>query len=247
MRLLFSIWVWTACFVVMGIDAVLTLLLTLFVPYQKVHRRLTSPLMGFCVRLTFSRFAITYDPAFDPERRGVFCQNHVNLLDAHVSSAVIPHPFCGLMNAWHFKVPFYGWLMWVSKGIPVNHGRHRMLDDMIEGAKDRAAQGMSVLTFPEAHRTRTGQVGPFKKGVFVMAREAGLPVVPICVRGMFDVNRKGSWLFRPGRVEVYVGKQVETAGVSEADIMMVADEVRATMVRFVEQADPRRAVRKEAA
>lgn len=58
-----------------------------------------------------------------------------------------------------------------------------------------------------------------------MARDAGLPVVPLAVRGLHAICPKGSWLLRPGTIDVYVGPQVETAGLSD-------EEVGALAVRF---------------
>ena len=70
---------------------------------------------------------------------------------------------------------------------------------------------MSILAFPEGIRTWEGSILPFRKGVFEMARDAEMPVVPVTVRGFFDVkSRNNKFWFRPFRtVEVFVGPQIE--------------------------------------
>lgn len=246
-QVLFSVWVWSASFVIMLFSSTMTILLTFFMPFQKVHTWLSAPSMGLCVRLTFSKFRIIYDPEFDPKRTGVYCSNHTNLLDAHVACATIPGPFCGLMDAWHFKIPGYGWMMKVSKGIPVQRRKRTMLAEMIETAKIRNQEGMSILVFPEAHRTTDGTIRKFRRGVFVMARDAGYPVVPLAVRGMYDVNRKGSLLFKPGNVTVYVGKQFETAGKTDEELEALAEEVRQVMIGFVQGEETQVSLKGEAA
>lgn len=234
---LFTLVYWPVSFAWMLVGATTTLvLLVLRFPYQRVHVWITAPVFRGCVPLSFTRMRVHYHPDFDPEQRSVYTQNHVNLLDGMVASAVIPHAFSGLMNAWQFKIPIYGWLMSMSKGIPVHRGRRdETMRAISEAARERKRIGMSVLTFPEGHRTADGQIGSFRRGVFMMARRAEMPVVPIAVRGMFEVNCKGSMLFHPGRtVDVFVGPQFHPAHVSEQELPAFAEQVRGFMVHCLE-------------
>lgn len=219
----YSAVVWGVSFAWMGAVAVTWAAASLVAPTRKTHNYIGGPGMGVCLRFTLSKVEIIYDADFDPERRSVFCQNHVNLMDAHAACASIPHAFCGLMNAWQFGIPFYGWIMKLADGIPVGKGANRYRE-VAAAARDRAAKGISILVFPEAHRTVDGKVHEFKKGVFLMAREAGLPVVPLATRGMYELNRKGTWLFWPSKITIYVGAQIETAG-------LTTDELRKVIAR----------------
>lgn len=187
--------------------------------------------------LTRSKLDITYDDAFDRETPSVFCFNHVNVLDAHTACATIPQPFVGLMLAWHFKLPGYGWMMRATHGIPVHPRSAGRTDELTAEAKDRAASGLSILVFPEGHRTLDGKVGPYKRGMFFMARAAGLPIVPVAVRGMYEINRKGSALFRPGQASVYVGPQISVDGLSDDDISVLVAKVQSAVADYVEGRD----------
>jgi len=237
---LFTLLYWPISFALMLVGAVGTLVLLLLrFPYQRVHYWVTAPVFSSCVPLSFTRMRVHYHPGFDPERRSIFTQNHVNLLDGMVAAAAIPHPFSGLMNAWQFKIPIYGWLMYLSKGIAVHRGRRdQMLREISDAARERKRIGMSVLTFPEGHRSADGQLGPFRRGVFMMARNAEMPVVPIAVRGMYEVNRKGSLAFHPGRtVDVFVGPQLDANGLDDQALGAFADRVREFMVHCVEHGE----------
>jgi 1-acyl-sn-glycerol-3-phosphate acyltransferase len=217
-QVVYSATVWSVAFVWMaGVSAAQAVTSLVGIPTYKSHLYIGGPGMAACLRITLSRVEVIYDPDFDPERRSVFCQNHVNLLDAHAACASITHGFCGLMNAWQFNIPFYGWIMRLTHGIPVGKGASRFRE-IAEAARDRAARGMSILVFPEGHRTTDGKVHEFKKGVFLMAREARLPVVPLATRGMWDLNRKGTWLFTPSKITIYVGAQIETADISTDEL-----------------------------
>jgi 1-acyl-sn-glycerol-3-phosphate acyltransferase len=237
---LFTLLYWPISFALMLVGAVVTLVLLLVrFPYQRVHLWVTAPVFSSCVPLSLTRMHVHYHPAFEPERRAVYVQNHVNLLDGMVASAAIPHAFSGLMNAWQFKIPIYGWLMSLSKGIPVRRGRRdKTLQEISDAARERKRIGMSVLTFPEGHRSADGKIAPFRRGVFMMARNADMPVVPIAVRGMYEVNRKGSLAFHPGRtVDVFVGPQFDTAGLDDQGVGELADRVRAFMVHCLEHGE----------
>lgn len=235
LQTVFSLAYWIIAFVWMLILALLTFILLPIFPYRKSHNWIAAPGFALCVRMTLSKFKIICDPKFDPKRLSVFCQNHVNLLDAHVASAAIPHTFCGLMHAWQFHIPFYGWLMRMSKGIPIEKKRSgNVIEQITKAAMNRKLEGFSILTFPEGHRTLDGKVGKFYRGVFFMARDAGYPVVPLAVKGSFDVNQKGTWLFKPGEITVYVGEQIETHGLSDEEIGALTTRVQKIVSDFVE-------------
>jgi 1-acyl-sn-glycerol-3-phosphate acyltransferase len=223
----------------MLIGASVTLvLLVLRFPYQRVHMWVTAPLFAQVVRLATIRLRVHYHRDFDPDTRSVFCQNHINLLDGHVASAAIPHAFSGLMNAWQFKIPIYGWLMSMSKGIPIHRTRRdKIIEQISAEARNRKEIGMSILTFPEGHRTQSGRPGPFRRGVFLMARNAGMPIVPIAVVGLYDANNKTmGWRFAPfKRVDVFVGPQFDTAAYSEQEIGRLAEEVHTWTLRALEE------------
>lgn len=188
------------------------------------------------LKVTKSDLRITYHPDFDKTRPSVFCQNHVNILDAFTACASIPQPFVGLMLAWHFKIPGYGWMMKATHGIPVHKGARRT-ELLCEAARDRAAEGLSILTFPEGHRTLDGKMQPFKRGVFFMARDSELPVVSIAVRGMFEVNHKGSGIIRPGKVDVFVGPQIDTAHLDDDGVTKLAADLGDAMSAYVDGDD----------
>jgi len=237
-RVLVSVVIWTTGFSWMLLGATATMLLVVVgVRYQRVHNWVTAPLFQHVVRVfAMTRLRIHYHAGFDPQRRSVFTQNHVNLMDGHVASATIPHEFSGLMNAWQFWIPIYGWLMWLSKGIGVHrNGRERVIAELTAAAKERKRIGMSILTFPEGHRTSDGKVQSFRRGVFLIARSAEMPVVPIAVRGFYEVNKKGSFVVRPFlTVDVYVGPQFETAGLGDAQIGELANALQLIVAHGVD-------------
>ena len=197
-----------------------------FVDFADRHRTIVDGLSS-ALMMTGAQLEVTYDAGFDPVRGSVFCQNHISMLDGLLAAAVIPQPFCGLMEAWHFKIPGYGWLMQLGKSIPVYPRESGRTAEITAAARQRVAEGISILVFPEAHRTRDGHVRPYRRGTLFMARDAGIPVVPLAVRGLYDVNHRGEWQFDPGPVQVYVGPQLETAGMDDEAVGELAARLTA--------------------
>ena len=179
------------------------------------------------VALTGSTWKAVVDPAVDPTQPYMFAQNHTNLFDHVALYNATPHFKQGLELEKHFKIPFYGWFMKARGTIPVRSGKEGQTPEIMDNMRREIASGHSILAFPEGHRTLDGRVGPFRKGVFFIARDLGLPIAPVAVTGMYDVNRKGSWLIRPGYdVTVHVDAPIETKGLPDSAIPELADEVR---------------------
>lgn len=187
------------------------------------------------VALTGSKWRAVVHPDVDPDRPYMFCQNHTNNLDHVTLYCATPHFKQGLELESHFKIPVYGWFMKQRGTIPVRPGSMGQTRAIMDRMRAEVAKGHSILTFPEAHRTMTGRVGPFRKGVFHIARDLGIPIVPVAVTGMYEVMRKGSWLIRPGHeVTVYCEKPIETAGLTKGQLPELAERVRNAMVARVD-------------
>jgi 1-acyl-sn-glycerol-3-phosphate acyltransferase len=126
----------------------------------------------------------------------------------------------------------------MANAIPVRKGARRY-EEISAAFRERASRGISILTFPEAHRTKDGNVQPFKRGVFRMARSAGLPIVPVCTRGAFRMLPKGAITSRPGMVEVWIAPQVETTGLSDRQLEILAERVREVMQIWIDRREKR--------
>jgi 1-acyl-sn-glycerol-3-phosphate acyltransferase len=230
--------VWLFAFAQMVGLAVVTLPLTVFIPFAKIQQWGPAYAMGWIPRLTFSRLRVHFDAGFDRGRVSMFCQNHVSVLDGHVALGSIPGAFCGMQKSSYLKIPGYGWLMRLGNAIGVPpSGTPGRFEQMAEACRERASRNISILVFPEAHRTLDGKLRPFRRGVFEIARAAGLPLVPVAVRGMFDVLRKGSFVTRPGRIDVYIGPQIETAGLEESEVPELMERVRSIMDDWLERGE----------
>jgi 1-acyl-sn-glycerol-3-phosphate acyltransferase len=119
--------------------------------------------------------------------------------------------------------------------VAVDRGdRDKSMRSLEQGAASLRA-GNSFLIFPEGTRSRTGALLPFKKGGFIMAIKAQVPMLPVAIVGGRNAMRKGSPIVRPVHVSVRIGRPVPTAGLTLADRDELVARVRAEVQNLLDQ------------
>ncbi|MBK8173016.1 MAG: 1-acyl-sn-glycerol-3-phosphate acyltransferase [Sandaracinaceae bacterium] len=188
------------------------------------------------VFLTGSRLRVHVHPDVDPNGVYMFVQNHTNHFDHVTSYAATPQFKQGLELESHFKYPVYGWFMTARGTIPVRPGKEGQSPRIMKRMQEEVDAGHSILAFPEGTRTRDGRVGRFRSGVFFMARDLGISVVPISVTGMYEVMHKGSLVIRPGQtVTIHVGAPISMKGLSDDQVRVRTEEVRGIIAAHVDR------------
>ena len=159
----------------------------------------------------------------------VFCSNHESNVDPPVLFEALHRRLHILYKAELHKFPIMGTVFDVGGFVPIErHDRESAMRSIGIGAESLKA-GNSFLIFPEGTRSRTGNLLPFKKGGFIMAIQAQVPVVPVAISGGRAAMRKGSPIVRPVKVNVRIGSPVPTTGMTLDDrdelIALVRGEV----------------------
>ncbi len=150
-------------------------------------------------------------------RTAVFCANHTSNIDAPLLFHLL-HPRLHMLYKVEFgRMPILGRAAPLAGFIPVERRNHDQSQHAVNEAADSVARGHSFLVFPEGTRSRTGDLLPFKKGGFIMAIKAQVPIVPVAIRGGRAAMYKGSRLIHPVRIDVRVGVPIETTGMTLDD------------------------------
>ena len=157
----------------------------------------------------------------------VFCANHQSNIDPPILFNALHPRLHILFKAELKKLPLLGKAFQVGGFVPIDRARREQSMAAIDQAAQSLREGNSFLTFPEGTRSRTGALLPFKRGPFLMALKAQVPIVPVAVQGGTASMRKGSRIVRPATVSVRIGEPIETQGMDLSDREQLADLVRA--------------------
>jgi 1-acyl-sn-glycerol-3-phosphate acyltransferase len=164
----------------------------------------------------------------------VFMANHLSAVDIWALYVVLPVRVRMIAKKQLAGIPLFGWAMWAGRFIFVDRGNAIAARRSIDEAGRRIRGGDSVLIFPEGTRSRDGRLGPFKKGGFHLAIDAGVPVVPISLHGTRAAMPRSSLLLRPGHVHVTFGEPVPTTGLTDADRHALLERVRMAIGKMLD-------------
>jgi 1-acyl-sn-glycerol-3-phosphate acyltransferase len=160
----------------------------------------------------------------DPARSYIFAANHQSIYDIPILFASLPFQLRIIAKESLGKIPFMGWHLQRTGHVLVD--RSRPGASTVKKMAKLVAGGHSLIVFPEGTRSTDGGVARFKGGPFVIALDAGLPIVPISLSGSRHVMFKGQLMVRPGVVSLVVHDPVETAGIPRDAARDLASSVR---------------------
>lgn len=124
----------------------------------------------------------------------VLVANHQSSVDIMVLFA-LNRPFRWVAKASLFAVPFLGWTMWMARYVPIRRGDRHSREKMMKRCLDLLAQNTPIAIFPEGTRSTEASMRPFKRGAFILACEAKVPVVPIVIHGTRNALPRNALIF----------------------------------------------------
>ncbi|MEO6221988.1 MAG: lysophospholipid acyltransferase family protein, partial [Vicinamibacterales bacterium] len=172
-------------------------------------------------------------------RAAVYAANHGSSIEPPVVffalKALFPH-LSVLYKAELRKLPVLVWVFDAAGFVPLERANRGQSLPAVDRAAKTLIAGRSFLIFPEGTRSRTGHMLPFKKGGFVMAIQAQVPVVPVAVSGSSDALKRGSMVIRSGSIRVEFAPPIPTTGMTFADRSDLAETVRAAIASRMPEA-----------
>jgi len=161
-----------------------------------------------------------------PGRSAVYMSNHQSNFDIPVYFGGLPVQFRWVAKAELFKIPIFGQGMRGAGYISIDRSDTRSAIRSLNRAAENIREGTSVLFFPEGTRSKDGSLRSFKKGGFIMAVEAGVPIIPMAVTGTFKVMPKGAKLIRRHPVQVHVLPPINAGDYTRKQLDQLMDDVR---------------------
>ena len=198
------------------------------IAYGKWAMRVSKVILGIKVEVEGLEY-------IDPSTTYVFMPNHLSFIDGPLIETVLPRAARIILKKAVFGIPVVGTAMryvgFVSVDRKGGQSGRRSIERAIRLMKEK---GYSFLVFPEGTRSRNGKLGPFRRGGFFLALEGGAPILPITIRGTFELMPKGQWYARSGRIKVAFHEAVPVAGYTAETMGELIERVRAGIARGLE-------------
>ena len=144
----------------------------------------------------------------DKKASYIFVTNHQSYVDIPVLMKAIPNTIRFVYKKQLSKIPIFGWGMYLSGYIPIDRENVRTAITSLKKAAKKIKNGISVVIFPEGTRSTDGSLGEFKRGMFVLADEAKVDIVPVTIDGTYKIVPRGKFKLRSGHVTVTIDKPI---------------------------------------
>jgi 1-acyl-sn-glycerol-3-phosphate acyltransferase len=159
----------------------------------------------------------------------VYVCNHVSNLDPPVVIGSIPRRVAMFTKRELFRLPFLGWAMRLGKFVPVNRRDPNAARASVRLAQRYLRQGISYVIFAEGTRSPDGRLREFKRGGFLLAIEAGVPIVPVSVIGTQRLLPRHAFFIRPGEARVVFHPAVPAADYTPNTRRELAERIHAAI------------------
>jgi len=151
--------------------------------------------------------------AIEPGKRYIVMGNHRSHYDIPLSVLAIPGSVRMLTKKELFKVPLWGRGMTAGEFIAIDRHDFEQAKKDLAAARAKMEDGIVLWIAPEGTRSRTGRMGSFKKGGFVMAVEAGATIIPMGIQGSEKVLPPKTLDFvLDQKVTINIGAPIEASG-----------------------------------
>jgi 1-acyl-sn-glycerol-3-phosphate acyltransferase len=227
--ILWSLLAGTLAIVSLVLNSLVILAATPFLGARRAYFTFTPPLARMLLRICGITLEVRGWEDLPEEIRlrrqsAIFMCNHESNMDGPALVGALPLPMVYISKKSLRWVPFLGWTAMAAGTIFIDRSdREKAIEGINSAAKD-IHDGKSVLFFPEGTRTRTGDLGAFKKGGFALAQNAGVPIVPMAASGGFRILPAGSVRLKRGAYVIALGQPVWPEAFETREALL--DEVR---------------------
>jgi len=161
---------------------------------------------------------------------GVVVINHESALDIPMAVAGLKIPVRFMAKRALFKVPIFGWCLYLCNHIPIDRSNPKKAIAAINKTSAKIfKKGCFVIVSPEGTRSYDGKIGPFKKGAFRLADKEDIPVIPVTLMGSRYCVPNKTLRIVPGEVIIDIEEPVYIH--QYADINACILDVRSKMIK----------------
>ena len=166
----------------------------------------------------------------DPNKAYVMVLNHQSMVDI-LSIYNLPLVFKWVSKKEVYRIPIVGRLLWMHGDIVINRASAKEAMQLVHTkGMEWLKKGATVSIFPEGTRSKDGQIHNFKAGAFILAKDAGVPILPVVLDGTSTLARKNMMINWRNVITIKVLPEIPAEEVAERSIKEVMAQVHTDMV-----------------
>ena len=173
----------------------------------------------------------------DPNQTYIFTPNHQSLIEVPLFVTYLGRNPAYLGKKEVFKYPVFGYGIRLMGVVPVDRSNSPAAVESAKLATENLRHGKSYVVYPEGTRSRDGHLLPFKKGAFMMAIDAGVPVVPVTVSGATKIMPKAQIKVFPSTVRITIHEPISTAGYSKQNVVELMERTKAKIFSALDETE----------
>ena len=182
----------------------------------------------FMLAPTMSRKVIGMEN-IDPNKAYVMVLNHQSMVDI-LSIYNLPLVFKWVSKKEVYRIPIVGRLLWMHGDIVINRASAKEAMQLVHSkGMEWLKKGATVSIFPEGTRSKDGEIHNFKAGAFILAKDAGVPILPVVLDGTSTLARKSMMINWRNKITIKVLPPIPAEEVAERSIKEVMAQVHADM------------------
>ena len=173
----------------------------------------------------------------NPNQNYLFLANHQSYCDPPAIISTIPLNLRLILKKELKQIPLLGIIM--NKGGFIFINRYKRIESFKNMANivDQLQKGYSFLIYPEGTRTRTGHLGAFKKGIFALAINSKVPIIPITVSGGYAIMPPSSFSIKSGTIKLTLNRPILTTEFHLKDRHLLMNQVRKTIIENLQTSE----------
>ena len=204
-----------------GAIAIVAPLLIALVVITKNENLLYTPVRLFIragLAMAGVRVEVTGVERLVPNQTYIFTPNHQSFIEVPLCVTYLNRNIAYLGKKEIFKYPIFGYGIRLIGAVPVDRSNTTAAVESARLATENLRRGKSYVVYPEGTRSPDGRLGQFKKGAFIMAIDAGVPVVPVSISGATEIMPKAQIKVFPSTVRITIHEPISTEGYSKENI-----------------------------
>jgi len=232
-KAIISIIIWPFWAIIFLFGTIIYSLAIILFPAHKLHK-LAQIIARICMIFGAQWFKVEGSKPDQSKGPYLYLMNHQSLFDAFMIVAGVPHYFTGVGAIEQFSYPVWGYLVKKYGVIPLVRQELGSAITSLEKLEEVINNGTSAMIAPEGTRSLNGKLGNFKKGAFHVAKNTGVTIIPVGLKGAYEAKNKNDWRIKPSILTTVFGKPITQDHYVNMTVEKLSEKVKIEIQKMID-------------